>query len=206
MDEFKDINNSNTVPRPDTFFDSKNQVHHRRYLVVLSLLLGGVVVAGGYYIYAYFLHSFPFRIAEPKIQTSNTSQNIQNNVVVSHNIQGEVPAHLPPDLVQEKDVHVVDSYSALDKKTNMYQQTYRYDSKNDIHTNIALYKNYLTKNGWSVQTATSTVPTLLQVITARKDIYTLSVLTHYNTALNISSVEITILYPFPKLVPAIHKQ
>ena len=159
---------------------------HLLFILVCFLV---IIAAVGYYLNPDFF------------SRKSTTPKLTDQIVTEHNMLGETPKLISTlGFVQEVNVVPIESYTS--HKDTLYQDTYRYTSKYNVKLNTALYTNFLNRRGWSI-TASTTDDALFSSLTAKKDIFNVTINSSFNTLRNESTVDITLDYHFTKSsVPA----
>jgi hypothetical protein len=137
-----DENNNNFIsPAPS----------HKKLKVLLGLLVL-VVVCAGAYVYLYPLILKNIISTTPLVPPTEETKLA---VDLTPSTDNKVPVAIPKDMISEKNVRVLDSYTAVTPK-GVQQTTYRYVSNKSINDNAQYFSKYLQKNKWGYVTESKT--------------------------------------------------
>ena len=87
------------------------------------------------------------RSGTPSGSSSNTAPTLTG---IASLPPSDVPSILPGDLPLEKNVQILQNFTATDSATGKLQATRVYVSKLTADNNFAIFQNYLMENGWSI--------------------------------------------------------
>lgn len=102
---------------------------------------------------------------------------------------GEVASDIPVDILTEKDVEVIHTYTAISKE-NIRQSTLQYLSNKSLEDNINFFANYANRNYWILTAVSTTTQDAFYFY--KKDNSRLSISVSYDQTKSKNIVDITV--------------
>lgn len=118
-------------------------------IVILALIIITLTVVG-----YYWTEKKKDQVSSPNLTPQALPRPFSGIIINVKN--GELPENLPPDIVKEKDVQVLQSYYTRPFPYNneltvfQVQSSFRFVSKKEPNENFILYSKYLKDNGWKI--------------------------------------------------------
>ncbi len=127
-------------------------------------------------------------VVKKKQPTTVQTQTSQNNLVKKQDVDvNKNPEKFPADIPIESGAKITQNYNAT-AQDGRFQATRVFETKKTLDENLTIYKNYLSKAGYKVQ---STVDqNNYKMIFGTKDEASLQISIDNNTAFNIKTVSI----------------
>jgi hypothetical protein len=144
------------------------------------------VVCAGAYVYLYPLILNNITSTAPISVPEETKLAVD----LTPSADNKIPAAIPKDMISEKNVRVLDSYTAVTPK-GVQQTTYRYVSNKSINDNAQYFSKYLQKNKWGYVTESKT-PEYVFLSYSSQTNGDLTVTINFNKSIPGTVVDITI--------------
>ncbi|TSD02174.1 MAG: hypothetical protein Athens071424_177 [Parcubacteria group bacterium Athens0714_24] len=158
----------------DTSSERKAQI---KMLIMAVLIMA--MVAG--------LWVYQTKIKKPQAQQPQKPQITINQVPVD-----KAPEKFPDDIPIEAGARILQNYNAS-SPDGRFQATRVFESAQTLDENLAIYKNYFTKNGWTITNEIKDQPNI-RYISAAKDKTRAQATIRENATTKIVSVDVSVTY------------